>query len=317
MKAIQVTEFGGPEVMHLVDLPDPVAGAGEVLINVTAIGLNFADTVQIRNQYVTQQVLPLIPGLEVVGTTTDGNRVLASISEGAYAQKVVAHPAMTMNIPDGVSDEAALAMLVQGTTAWHILKTFGHLVVGESVVIHAGAGGVGTIAIQLAKMWGARVIAVTSTDEKSALAKSLGADVTVDAKSANLAQAMLDANNGKPVDLVLEMVGGKTFDASFEILAPFGRLIVYGMASGEMAAPVIPITMLGTSKTITGFWLGHCFAYPEKMIHDVIAQLFLLIKEGKLKPIIGATFPLSKAGDAHKAIVGRGTTGKITLDPAL
>lgn len=316
MKAIQITEFGGPEVMQLVDLPDPVAGPDQVLINVSAIGLNFADTVQIRNQYVTQQKLPLIPGLEVVGTTSEGKRVLASISEGAYAQKVVAHKSAAIEIPEGVSDEAALAMLVQGTTAWHILKTFGHLVPGESVVVHAGAGGVGSVAIQLAKMWGARVIAVTSSDEKSALAKSLGADVTVDAKSGNLAQAMLDANNGKPVDLVLEMVGGKTFDASLEVLAPFGRVIVYGMASGEMASPVNSISLLGTSKTITGFWLGHCFGKKE-LLDDVIAQLFILIKNGKLKPIIGATFPLSKAGDAHKAIVGRGTTGKITLDPAL
>ena len=316
MKAIQITEFGGPEVMQLVDLPDPIAGPDQVLINVNAIGLNFADTVQIRNQYVTQQKLPLIPGLEVVGTTSEGKRVLASISEGAYAQKVVAHKSAAMEIPEGVSDEAALAMLVQGTTAWHILKTFGHLVPGESVVVHAGAGGVGSVAIQLAKMWGARVIAVTSSDEKSALAKSLGADVTVDAKSANLAQAMLDANNGKPVDLVLEMVGGKTFDASLEVLAPFGRVIVYGMASGEMATPVNSISLLGSNKTITGFWLGHCFGKKE-LLDDVIAQLFILIKNGKLKPIIGATFPLSKAGDAHRAIVGRGTTGKITLDPAL
>ena len=316
MKAIQVTQFGGPEVMHLVDLPDPIAGSDQVLIDVTAIGLNFADTVQIRNQYVTQQKLPLIPGLEVVGTTSEGKRVLASISEGAYAQKVVAHKSAAMEIPEGVSDEAALAMLVQGTTAWHILKTFGHLVPGESVVVHAGAGGVGSVAIQLAKMWGARVIAVTSSNEKSALAKSLGADVTVDAKNANLAQAMLEANNGKPVDLVLEMVGGKTFDASLEVLAPFGRVIVYGMASGEMATPVNSISLLGSSKTITGFWLGHCFGKKE-LLDDVIAQLFILIKNGKLKPIIGATFPLSKAGDAHRAIVGRGTTGKITLDPAL
>ena len=316
MKAIQITEFGGPEVMQLVDLPDPIAAPDQVLINVSAIGLNFADTVQIRNQYVTQQKLPLIPGLEVVGTTSEGKRVLASISEGAYAQKVVAHKSAAMEIPEGVSDEAALAMLVQGTTAWHILKTFGHLVPGESVVVHAGAGGVGSVAIQLAKMWGARVIAVTSSDEKSALAKSLGADVTVDAKSANLAQAMLDANNGKPVDLVLEMVGGKTFDASLEVLAPFGRVIVYGMASGEMATPVNSISLLGSNKTITGFWLGHCFGKKE-LLDDVIAQLFILIKNGKLKPIIGATFPLSKAGDAHRAIVGRGTTGKITLDPAL
>ena len=127
---------------------------------------------------------------------------------------------------------------------------------------------------------------------------------------------MLEANNGKPVDLVLEMVGGKTFDASLEVLAPFGRVIVYGMASGEMATPVNSISLLGSNKTITGFWLGHCFGKKE-LLDDVIAQLFILIQNGKLKPIIGATFPLSKAGEAHKAIVGRGTTGKITLNPAL
>jgi NADPH2:quinone reductase len=207
-------------------------------------------------------------------------------------------------------------MLVQGSTAWHILKTVGHVKAGETVVIHAAAGGVGTIAIQLAKIWGAKVIAVTSTSEKAALAKKLGADVTIDANVEDLAVAMLAANEGKPVDLILEMVGGKTFDTSLAVLAPFGRLITYGMASRTPPSSINPAVLMGGSKTITGFWLSHCFGKKELM-NDVINELFQLVVAGKLHPVIGATFPLSKAGDAHRAMLARQTTGKIALDPAL
>ncbi|MTB21545.1 MAG: alcohol dehydrogenase catalytic domain-containing protein, partial [Actinobacteria bacterium] len=150
MKAIQITSFGGPEVMSISEIADPIAGANEELIDVTSIGINYADTHQIENGYLAPQKLPLIPGLEVVGTTQSGRRVLASVSGGGYAQKAVANKAVMIDIPDGVSDGQALCMLVQGTTAWHILKTIGHVKPGESVVIHAAAGGVGTIAIQLA-----------------------------------------------------------------------------------------------------------------------------------------------------------------------
>jgi NADPH2:quinone reductase len=207
-------------------------------------------------------------------------------------------------------------MLVQGTTAWHILKTVGHVKAGESVVIHAAAGGVGTIAIQLAKMWGAKVIAVTSSPEKSELATKLGADVVVDALSQNLAADMLAANGGKPVDLVLEMVGGKTLDASLEVLAPFGRLISYGNASRTAAKDINPGSLMGGTKTITGFWLAHCFG-NKALLNDVIEELFALILSGKLKPIVGATFGLSQARQAHEAMLARKSTGKITLDPAL
>jgi NADPH2:quinone reductase len=221
-----------------------------------------------------------------------------------------------IEVPTGVSDQQALCMLVQGSTAWHILKTVGHVKAGETVVIHAAAGGVGTIAIQLAKMWGAKVIAVTSTSEKAALAKKLGADVTIDANVEDLVVAMLSANEGKPVDLILEMVGGKTFDASLAVLAPFGRLITYGMASRTPPSSINPAVLMGGSKTITGFWLSHCFGKKELM-NDVINELFQLVVTGKLHPVIGATFPLSKAGDAHRAMLARQTTGKIALDPAL
>lgn len=313
MKAIQISEFGGPDVMKLVELPDPVAAEGEVILDVTAIGINYADTHQTENSYLSPQKLPMIPGLEVTGTF-EGKRYLASASSGGYAEKAAAHKALLAPIPDSVTDEQALCMLVQGTTAWHILKTMGHLSPGETVVVHAAAGGVGTLAIQLAKMWGAKVIAVTSSEEKAALAKSLGADEVVEAGNENLAKALRAANGGKGVDIVLEMVGGTTFDQSLEALGDFGRIITYGMASRTAPQPVHPGSLMHGSKTISGFWLANCFANPS-MMGEVIAQLFALAAEGKLKPVIGGTYPLNEAASAHRAMLARETTGKIVLKP--
>ena len=313
MKAIQISEFGGPDVMKLVELPDPVPGDGEVLLDVTAVGINYADTHQTENSYLSPQKLPLVPGIEVVGTH-DGTRYLASVSSGGYAEKATAHKAVLFPIPDSVTDEQALCMLIQGTTAWHLLKTMGHLQAGESVVVHAAAGGVGTIAIQLAKLWGAKVIAVTSSDEKSALAKSLGADVVVDAKSEDLGKALRKANSGKGVDIVLEMVGGTTFDQSLLALGDFGRLLTFGMASRTAPTPVHPGALMHGSKTISGFWLANCFGKKE-MMNDVIDELFTLVSQGKLKPVIGGTYPLDKASEAHTAMLSRSTTGKIVLKP--
>ncbi len=300
--------------MHLVDRPDPIPVEDEELIEVTSIGVNYADTHQIENSYRVPQSLPLYPGLEVVGATLSGRRVLASVAGGGYAQKAVAKKENMVDIPDGVSDDQALAMLVQGTTAWHILKTIAHIQPGESVVIHAAAGGVGTVSVQLAKMWGGKVIAVTSSKEKSELALSLGADVTVDAKSADLQAALLAANGGKRIDIVLEMVGGKTFDDSLAVLAPFGRLVCFGSASRTLATPVVPTALLSGTKIVAGFWLGNCFG-NKALVNDVIVELFGLIKSGKLKPVVGEIFPLSQAPACHRAILARTSTGKVTLDP--
>jgi len=314
MKAIQITKFGGPEVMQLTELPDPIAGAGEEVLDVTAIGINYADTHQTEDSYLAKQTLPLIPGIEVVGTTANGKRVLSFVGQGGYASKVSVASATLIPIPDGVSDGAALAMAVQGTTAFHIIKTVGHLKKGESVVVHAGAGGVGSIAIQLAKFWGAFVIAVTSSDEKKKLCIELGADAVVDAKVEDLKGALIAANNGKPVDLILEMVGGKTFDQSLEALAPFGRIVFYGMASRQAPQLVHPSSLMHGSRTISGFWLMNCFGKKELLV-DVLIELFGLIVGGKLKPHVGGTYPLSAAADAHRAMLSRATTGKIVLDP--
>lgn len=315
MKAIQITEFGGPEVMQYVELPTPTPSPSQTLITISAIGINYADTHQTENSYLSPQRLPMIPGMEVVGTTPAGQRVLAACN-GGYAQYGVAETNSLIPIPDSVGDGQALAMMVQGSTAYHLLKTQGHLKPGESVVIHAAAGGVGVIAIQLAKMWGAHVIAVVSqTPEKVELVKSLGADVVVDAKDSDLKAALLAANGGKPVDLVLEMVGGKTFEDSLAALAPFGRLVVFGMASRVAPRPITGGELMHGSKTVSGFWLAHCFG-SKKLLVDVITELFGMISSGQLRPIVGATFPLSQAQEAHKAMLSRSTVGKLVLDPA-
>jgi NADPH2:quinone reductase len=313
MKAIQISEFGGPEVMKLVDIDQPHPGTDEILLDVTAIGINYADTHQVENSYLSPQALPLVPGIEVVGTH-DGKRFLAAVSSGGYAEKSLAHTSSLFPIPDTVSDDQALCMLVQGTTAWHLLKTMAHLQKGESVVVHAAAGGVGTIAIQLAKLWGAQVIAVTSSPEKAALAKSLGADALVDAAEPDLAKAIRTANGGKGVDIVLEMVGGSTFDQSLLALADFGRLITFGMASRTAPTPIHPGALMHGSKTVAGFWLANCFGKPA-LLDDVLIELFQLVADGKLKPVIGATYPLDQAVSAHQAMLARGTTGKIVLKP--
>lgn len=313
MRAIEISQFGGPEVMTLIERNDPVPTPDEILLNVTAIGINYADTHQTENSYLSPQTLPLIPGIEVVGKS-EGKRYLATVSSGGYAEKATAHKAMAFPIPDGVSDEDALAMLVQGTTAWHLLKTMGHLNEGESVAIHAAAGGVGTVAIQLAKLWGATVIAITSNAEKAALARSLGADSTVDAATPDLAKAIREANGGKRVDLILEMVGGNAFDESLKALADFGRIVTFGMASRTAPTPVQPAALMHGSKTISGFWLANCFAHPA-MMNDVLNQLFELIIEGRLKPVIGGTYALADAQEAHRAMLSRQTTGKIVLKP--
>lgn len=315
MQAIQVNEFGGPEVLVPVELPDPEPKDGLVPIAVSAAGVNYADTHQAENSYLAPAQLPMIPGAEVVGTTPDGKRVVALVV-GGYAQRTLASPALSFPVPEEVSDGEALAIVLQGATAWHLLRTSAHLAEGESVVVHAGAGGVGTLAIQLAKRWGAgRVIATASSPEKRDLAIELGADVAIDARADDLKAAIEEANGGKKVDVVLEMVGGSTFDASLAALAPFGRLVTYGMASREAPEPVQPGALVRRSRAVIGFWLAHCFPRPE-MLRGPIGELLDMVAAGELRAIVGGTYPLSEARRAHEDIRARKTVGKLVLDPS-
>lgn len=316
MRAIQVTEFGGPEVLDLVDVPDPDPIPGLELIDVDAAGVNYADTHAVENSYLSAQELPFIPGAEVVGRTADGRRLCGFTASGAggYAERALIAPA-SFEVPDGVSDAAALGLLVQGLTAWHLLRTSARMVPGESVVVHAAAGGVGSLAIQLAKLWGAgRVIAVASSEEKRQLALDLGADVAVDSDPDGLTVALREANGGKRVDIVLEMVGGATTDASLRALAAFGRLVVYGMASRTPATPIAPSSLMTGSQSVIGFWLVDCMKVdPIGMVAQPLAELVRMVAAGELRPLPGTSYPLAEARRAHEDMRARRTTGKVIL----
>jgi NADPH:quinone reductase len=316
MRAIQVTEFGGPEVLVPTELPDPEPAGDQVLIEVSAAGINYADTHQAENSYLAPAQLPLVSGAEVVGTTPDGARVVALLDGGGYAERAVAHPAFTFPVPDAVSDGEALAIVLQGATAWHLLRTSAHLAPGESVVVHAGAGGVGSLAIQLAKRWGAgRVIATASTEDKRRLTRELGADAAIDAGAEDMNAAIEEANLGGKVDVVLEMVGGATFDASLAALAPFGRVVTYGMASREQPTPIDPGALMRRSRGVIAFWLANCFADPVKLLAEPIGELLDMVAAGELRAIVGGTYPLAEARRAHEDLRARRTMGKLVLDP--
>jgi NADPH2:quinone reductase len=315
MRAIQMQAFGGPEVLELVELPTPTAGDGEVLIEVNRAGLNFADTHQRTNSYLAKATLPLIPGTEVAGVRTDtGARVVALCGTGGYAEFTKAPEALTFPIPDGIDDATALAILLQGLTAWHLYKTCARIAPGESVVVHAAAGGVGSLAVQLGKPLGAgRVIATASTPEKRALALELGADVAIDVDPEGMTERIVEANGGRKVDAVFEMSGGAVFDASLDALAPFGRMVAYGIASGEQN-DVSTGALMRKSRSVVGFWLMHCLGRPE-MVEDALAGLFARAARGELRAVVGKTYALADAAQAQIDLAARRTTGKVLLDP--
>lgn len=316
MRAIQITEFGGPEVLVPTMLPEPNPGRGEVLLAVHAAGVNYADTHQTEDTYLAPTSLPYIPGAEVVGLTPQGRRVVAFVGGGGYAERVAAPGSGVFEVPDEVSDGEALALALQGATAWHLLRTSARLQPGDSVVVLAAAGGVGSLAVQLARRWGAgRVIGTASTPEKRVLAERLGADAVVDSGSPDLGTALREANGGRRVDVVLEMVGGPTLDACLSVLAPFGRLVTYGMAGRRPATPVEPQRLLATSGAVIGFWLAHC-AQREGMLSTAVGELLDLAASGEIEPIVGGTYPLQEARRAHEDLLGRGTTGKLVLEVA-
>jgi NADPH2:quinone reductase len=316
MRAIQQREFGGPEVLEVVDLPKPQPGEGEVLIRVARAGLNFADTHQRTNSYLAKATLPLVPGAEVAGVREDtGERVVALCGTGGYAEYATAPESMTFPIPDGLDDATALAILLQGLTAWHLYRTCARIQPGESVVVHAAAGGVGSLAVQLGHPMGAgRVIATASTEDKRALALELGADAAVDPSPEGLKERLEEANLGRKVDAVFEMAGGAVFEQSLAALAPFGRMVAYGIASGE-PNQVDTGSLMRRSRAVIGFWLMHCLGKPH-MVDEALADLFERAARGELRAVVGATYPLADAARAHEDLQTRRTTGKLLLDPA-
>ena len=315
MRAIQITEFGGPEVLLPAELPDPVPGDGQLLIAVDRAGVNYADTHQAEDSYLAPSQLPLVPGAEVVGRTADGRRVVALVDGGGYAERAVAPESLAFDVPDDVGDAAALSLVLQGATAWVLLHRSTHLEAGESVVVHAAAGGVGTIAVQLARALGAgRIIASASSPEKRQLALDLGADVAVDAGAEDMTAAIREANGGRKVDVVLEMTGGRVTDQSLAALAPFGRMGFFGMASRQAPGRVDLGQLMARSQTVAGMWLAHAFRRPAIM-QAAMTDLLALVAKGDLTPVLGGDYALSDARSAHEDLRARRTTGKLVLDP--
>jgi NADPH:quinone reductase len=314
MRAIQLEEFGGADAMQLVELPDPQPADGQVVIDVARAGVNFADTHATRDDYLAAQELPLIPGGEVAGRTAEGRRVAALLMNGGYAEKVVVPESVLVPVPDEVSDEEAAALLLQGLTARSLLRISARLQEGESVVVQAAAGGTGSLAVQLAKRMGAgRVIGLASSQEKRELALRLGADAAVDSRAKDLEAQILEANGGQPVDVVLEMSGGDAFQACLGALAPFGRLVSYGLASRK-PVELRNVDLMRTSRAVVGFWLVHLFGRPQEL-REGIAELLQAVAKRELEVVIGGVYPLSEAGRAHEEIAARKTHGKLLLDP--
>ena len=314
MKAIQIDEFGGPEKLQYRDVADPQAGDGEVLVEVARSGINFADTHATRNDYLAEQSLPLIPGAEVSGRTSEGKRVAAILGSGAYAEKVAVPEAMLVPVPDGVDDDQAAALLLQGITAMALVRRCARIEPGETLLVEAAAGGTGSLAVQLGKQSGAKVIGLASSEEKRAMVERLGADATVDSRAEDLKEAILAANDGQRVDAVLHMSGGDAFDAQLSALAPLGRMVVFGIASREQRE-VSTAALLRGSKAVIGFWLIHLLMRPAE-VGPMIAELLGAVAGGELEVSVGEIYPLSEAARAHEDLIARRTSGKLLLDPS-
>lgn len=307
MKAIWFERLGGPDVLEVRDVPEPVPGDDEVLVRVEAVGVNYRDVYErTRENYGVDP--PAVIGAEAGGTTADGERLVWSAVPHSYAEQVAVPRAKAVSVPEGVATELAVAVLLQGMTA-HYLAHDSYLIrAGDRVVVHAAAGGVGQLLTQIAKLRGGYVIATASTEEKRALARDLGADETLSyeefvehAKELNAAA-------------VYDGIGKTTFDAGFDALAPTGRMILYGSASGK-PDPVDPHTLESKgSLYLQRPTLGTYTRTPE-LLEARAADVFALVASGELKVAIGARYPLADARRAHEDLEARKTTGKLLLIP--
>ncbi len=321
MKAIRINETGDADVMRLEEIEKPTPKAGEVLIKIAAAGINYADLSQRQGMYLTRTHTPMTMGFEIAGTVEAlgpdvtapqvGSRVVA-LTPGGYAEYTTAVANTVIPIPDTLDFNSAAAFPVQGITAYQLLRESTHLQAGESVLVHAAAGGVGTLAIQLAKLMGAKtVIGTASSAKKLELVRELGADVAINYKEADWAEQVKKATDNKGPDVILEMVGGDIAEKSLQILAPFGRMVVYGAAGGQMVQ-FSGIQLMYKNQSVVGYWLTAWMSRPDKTA-EAAKELMQYLASGKLRIIVGHTFPLENAVEAHKTIAERKTTGKVVL----
>jgi NADPH2:quinone reductase len=324
VRAIRFHELGGPEVLRYEEAPDPRPAASEVLIRVRAAGVNYADTMFREGRYFLRPTLPQIPGLEVAGEVASlgegvtgfaiGDRVMGPLAAaGGYAELAVAPAHHLTHVPESVNWSEAATIPVQAVTADQVLHFAGHLQPGETVLVHAAAGGVGVLLVQMAKLAGARVIAAASTEEKRELARSLGADAAIDYTKPDWPQAVRASTDGRGADLIAEMVGGDIFTGSLTCLAPFGRLVVFGTVSGQPST-VNAIMLMPQNQAIIGYYLMTAMNVPAAMA-ETYDRIWKALSERRLRIVITDSAPLSAAADVHRRLVGRETTGKLVLLP--
>jgi len=326
MKAVRIYEFGGPEVLKLEEVPKPLPAPSEVLLKHEIIGVNFAESLLRRGLYARggHHDFPIIPGAEAAGVVEAVGGGVKSVEAGqhavaffrkpsAYAEYSALPAELALPIPADIPWEIAGSFSVQGLTA-HFLVNFVHSTrPGETVLIHAVAGGVGLLATQMAKEAGARVIGTCSTEDKAELARSLGADEVIIYMQKDFAQEVMRLTDGCGVDLILDSVGGDTFEKGLDVLAPFGQLILFGSSSGtvEMASPQL---LMRDSRTISGFALSTVRKQPllaREAAYEVLSQW----QQGKLKFTIQGVFPLEKVQEVHRLLDGRQTRGKLLMKP--
>lgn len=317
MKAIRVKELGGADKLTLEEIEKPTPNADEVLIKVAAAGINYADTMMRSGNYLTKPELPFTLGYEAAGTIAEvgenvkhlqiGQRVLGTVSSGGYAEYAVANAAAAMPIPDELGFSEANALLVQGLTALGLLD---ETKAGQSILIHAAAGGVGTLLVQLAKNKGLTVIGTASSEQKLNIVIALGADFAINYSEADWTDQVLAATDGKGVDWLIEMVGGDIVAKNLKVLAKNGTMWIYGSASGE-DFQVSVLSLMQKNHIIRGYWLmNESIENRIKFTKELLGHL----GAGRLK-IQVTEFPLEKAREAHEAIEGRRTTGKVVLKP--
>ncbi len=323
MKAIVFSELGGPEVLSLAEVPKPAVQPGMVLVKVHAIGVNFADTLFRQGLYSVVPKLPDTPGLEAAGvieavgdgvTSLRAGMRVAAFASKTYAEYCLATPNQVVALPDGVTFADGAAFLIQGLTAYHLLHTADATGPGRTVLVHSAAGGVGILAVQLAKVAGARVLATVSSDAKADLVKAHGADAIINYAREKFADEALKLTDNRGVDLILDAVGKPTLTEGLRCLAPFGHLILYGRAGGA-PDPLGLFTLFPKSLKVSAFSLPTVIrALPDKF-RESADRCFALMREGRLQMHIGRTFPLAQAPDAHRYIQSRESTGKLIITP--
>jgi len=322
MRAIQVEEYGGRDALSLVGTDAPEPDDGEVRIEVKAAGINFADIMQRRGHYQGGPEAPYVPGLEVAGVVdavgdgvgrSVGDEVVTMLGGGGYAEYAIADAAGLFDIPDGLGFEEAAGFPVQFLTAHNCLHEWGGLEEGESVLIHAAAGGVGTAAVQIAREAGAEVFGTASTREKLDLAAELGCDHPINYEEEEFV-AVVKEHTDYGADLVLDGIGGETTDRSLDALKQFGRMVVYGAASGRPGKPSTA-DILFANQRIIGYHLGRATQLKPMTVMGAVPELSEQLGEGKLEVQFDRAFDLEDAADAHEYIEGRESMGKVVLVP--